>query len=265
MDTSVWIWIIVGVLVVAIIVVVALAVSSRGRAEKKRQAEHDKAEKLRAEARETELAARESEARAAQTKADAASAAAAAQQAQAQAAQADVDARRLADSVGEHESEATQRRAEQQEALRKADEVDPYVTTDASHDDRTTVRDGDTVRTTTPRTATTPCTTPATESPQHPTAWWVGMPRTPVETTPSCRTRTTTPRIEATSWTTTPPSPARRPGRAMRASTALSTTAPCRRPRVAIAPDPRRRLPGETSVHSRACLAGRAALGLTAW
>jgi uncharacterized membrane protein YccC len=148
MDTAVWIWIIVGVLVVAIIVVVALAVSSRGRAEKKRRAEHDRAEKLRAEARETELAARESEARAAQTKADAASAAAAAQQAQAQAAQAELDAQRLADTVGEHENEAMERRAAQQETLRKADEVDPYVTADATRDDRATVtdRDGDGVR-----------------------------------------------------------------------------------------------------------------------
>ncbi|WP_127473376.1 hypothetical protein [Microbacterium sulfonylureivorans] len=142
MDTAALIWIIVGVLVVAIIVVVALALTARGRAEQKRRAEHDKAQKLRAEARETELAARESEARAAQTRADAASAAAAAQQAQAQAAQADVDARRLADSVGEHESEAMERRAEQQETLRKADEVDPYVTPAAAddhavaHDDR---------------------------------------------------------------------------------------------------------------------------------
>lgn len=131
MDTAVLIWIIVGVLVVAIIVVVALAVTARGRAEKKRQAEHDEAEKLRAEAHEKELAARESEAKVAKTRADAASAAAAAQQAQAQAAQADLDARRLADSLDEHTTEAEQRRAEHEETLRKADEVDPYVTTAA--------------------------------------------------------------------------------------------------------------------------------------
>ncbi|WP_214467652.1 hypothetical protein [Microbacterium flavescens] len=137
MDTATLIWIIVGVIVVAIIVVVALALTARGRAEKKRQAEHEKAEKIRAEARETELAARESEARAAKSRADAASAAAAAQQAQAQAAQADVDARRLADTVSEHDAEAAKHRAEQEERLRKADDVDPYVTTDG--DDR----DGD--------------------------------------------------------------------------------------------------------------------------
>jgi len=132
MDTAVLIWIIIGVIVVAIIVVVALAMSARGRNERHRQAEHEKAEKLRAEARESELAAREGKARAAQVRADAASAAAASQQAQAQAAQADVEARRLADSVGEHEADATKHREEQQETLRKADEVDPFVTTDAA-------------------------------------------------------------------------------------------------------------------------------------
>ncbi|MHC3000053.1 hypothetical protein [Microbacterium sp. HJ5] len=136
MDTAVLIWIIVGVIVLAIIVVVTLALTAKGRTEKRRRAEHEKAEKLRAEARETELAARESEARAAQTRADAASAAAAAQQAQAQAAQADVDARRLADSVSEHDAEAAKRREEQQETLRRADDVDPYVTTDAGRDER---------------------------------------------------------------------------------------------------------------------------------
>lgn len=145
MDTAVLIWIIVGVLVVAIIVVVALAVTARGRAEKKRQAEHDEAEKLRADAHEKELAARESEAKVAKTRADAASAAAAAQQAQAQAAQADLDARRLADSLDEHTTEAEQRRAEHEETLRKADEVDPYVTTaaDSSGRDADDSRDAD--------------------------------------------------------------------------------------------------------------------------
>jgi Tfp pilus assembly protein PilX len=127
MDTSVLIWIIVGIIVVALIVV-GVVYFMRGRTEQRRRAEHDKAEKLRAQARESELAAREGEARAAQAKADAASAAAEAQQAQARAAQAEIDANRLSDTVGEHEAEAAKRRAEQEQTLRKADDVDPYVT-----------------------------------------------------------------------------------------------------------------------------------------
>jgi len=127
MDTAVLIWIIIGIIVVALIVIGAVFFM-RGRTEQRERAAHEKAEKLRADARESELAAREGEARAAQAKADAASAAAAAQQAQARAAQADVEANRLADTVDEHEAEAMKRRAEQEQTLRKADEVDPYVT-----------------------------------------------------------------------------------------------------------------------------------------
>ena len=142
MDTPVLIWIIIGIIVVALIVVGAVYFM-RNRTQQRERAAHEKAEKLRADARASELAAREGEARAAQAKADAASAAAAAQQAQARAAQADVDANRLADSVGKHEAEATKLRAEQAETLRKADHVDPYVTadgtrrTDADGTDRT--------------------------------------------------------------------------------------------------------------------------------
>lgn len=142
MDTATLIWIIVGILVIAIIVVVTLLLTRRGQAEKRRQAEHEKAEKLRAEAREREMAARENEARAVQAKADAASAAAAAQQAQARAAQADVEARRLADTVGEHEAEAQKHREHQEQTLRKADEVDPFVT-GAARDNRQSVSNDD--------------------------------------------------------------------------------------------------------------------------
>jgi Tfp pilus assembly protein PilX len=131
MDTAVLIWIIIGVIVVALIVIGAVFLM-RGRTEQRRRAEHDKAEKLRAQARESELAAREGEARAAQAKADAATAAAEAQQAQARAAQAELDANRLSDSVGEHEAEAAKLRAEQEKTLRKADDVDPYVTADGA-------------------------------------------------------------------------------------------------------------------------------------
>ena len=130
MDTPVLIWIIVGVIVV--LAIVGIVFWMRGRTEQRQRAEHEKAEKLRADARESELAAREGEARAAQAKADAASAAAAAQQAQARAAQADVDSRRLADTVDEHEADAAKHRAEQEQTLRKADDLDPYVTTDTT-------------------------------------------------------------------------------------------------------------------------------------
>jgi len=131
MDTSVLIWIIVAVVVVAVIVGIVL-MTSRRRAEHQRQVQHDKAEKLREEARQAELAAREREAKAAQVRADSASAAAEAAQAKARAQQADVEARRLADSVGEHDSDAAKQRQAQAEALRKADEIDPLVNTDGS-------------------------------------------------------------------------------------------------------------------------------------
>jgi membrane protein involved in colicin uptake len=131
MDTSVLIWIIVAVVVVAVIVGIVL-MTSRRRAEHQRQLQHDKADKLREEARQAELAAREREAKAAQVRADSASAAAEAEQAKARAAQADVEARRLADSVGEHDSDAAKQRQAQAEALRKADEIDPLVNTDGS-------------------------------------------------------------------------------------------------------------------------------------
>lgn len=130
MDTTVLIWIIVAVVVVAIVIVLALALTARGRRENRERAQHDKAEELRAEARESELAAREQEANVAQERANAAAAAAAAQQAQAQAAQADVEARRSAGKIGDYEAEAQERRDEQAETLRKADKVDPYVNDD---------------------------------------------------------------------------------------------------------------------------------------
>ncbi|GAA1957014.1 hypothetical protein [Microbacterium deminutum] len=142
MDTRVLIWIIIAIIVVALIVIGAVFFM-RSRNQQREKAQHDKAVKLREDARQSELAAREGEARAAQAKADAASAAAAAQQAQARAAQSDVEAQRLADSVGEHEAEADKLRAEQEQTLRKADEVDPYVTAGGASDPvaRTTTDD----------------------------------------------------------------------------------------------------------------------------
>jgi FtsZ-interacting cell division protein ZipA len=131
MDTSTLIWIIVGIIVVAVIIAVVV-MSSRRRAEHQRQVQHDKAEKLREEARQAELAAREREAKAAQVRADSASAAAEAEQAKARAAQAQVEADRLADSVGEHDSDAAKQRQAQADALRKADQIDPLVNADGS-------------------------------------------------------------------------------------------------------------------------------------
>jgi FtsZ-interacting cell division protein ZipA len=135
MDTTVLIWIIVAVVVVAIIIVLALVLTRRGRTEHRERVQHDKAEDLRADARESELAAREQEANAAQERANAAAAAATAQQAQAQAAQADVEAQRRAGNIGEYEAEAQERRNEQEESLRRADDVDPYVTSDETRDE----------------------------------------------------------------------------------------------------------------------------------
>lgn len=130
MDNTVLIWIIVAVVVVAIIIVLAIVLTSRGRAEHRKQAQHDKAEHMRSEARVSDLAAREQEANVARERAKAAGAAAAAQQAQAQAAQADVEARRSAGNIGEYEAEAQEHRGQQAETLRKADDVDPYVNDD---------------------------------------------------------------------------------------------------------------------------------------
>ena len=130
MDTTTLIWIIAGVVALALIVVVVLLVTARGRRDRRAAAQHDKAERLREEAHESELTAREHEAQIAQARADAASATAAAEQAKARAAQASIDAERHAGTIDEHVTDATKHREEQMETLRKADEVDPYVADD---------------------------------------------------------------------------------------------------------------------------------------
>lgn len=130
MDTTTLIWIIVGIIVVAIIVVVAVMMSRRNSA-KKLEAQHAKAQEIREDARRTEMAAREREAQAAQARADSASAAAEAEQAKARAAQASIEAERAAATIDDHQSGAEKLRAEQAEKLRKADELDPAVTTAA--------------------------------------------------------------------------------------------------------------------------------------
>ena len=147
MDTPTLIWIIIGVIVVAIIIVVAVMLSRRNSA-KRLEAQHKKAEGLREDARRTEMAAREREAQAAQARADSATATAEAEQAKARAAQAGIEAERAAATIDDHASDAAKLREEQAEKLRKADEVDPAVTTAGdARDARTgtdrTVTDGD--------------------------------------------------------------------------------------------------------------------------
>jgi type II secretory pathway pseudopilin PulG len=153
MDTTTVIWIIVGIVVVLAIVIIALVLTARGRRTRRFEQQHERAERLRADARETELAAREHEAQAARAQADAAAANAAAEAAKARAAEAAIDAERRAGTIDEHRDEAAGLRERQAETLRKADDVDPYVGDDRTSatgspdtvDGRTapTVRDAD--------------------------------------------------------------------------------------------------------------------------
>ncbi|MDR7187576.1 FtsZ-interacting cell division protein ZipA [Microbacterium sp. BE35] len=157
MDTTTPIWVIVGIVVVLAIVVVALLLTARGRRERRREHQHEHAEKLRADARETELQAREHEAEAARARADAAAASAAAEAAKARAAEAAIDAERRAGAIDEHRAEAEGLRQQHAEAMRKADDIDPYADgtgarstaappaaahADDARDDRDTVLEG---------------------------------------------------------------------------------------------------------------------------
>lgn len=135
MDASTLVWIIIGVVVVAIVIVVVVMLSRRNSS-RHLQAQHDKAESMREEARRTEVAAREREAGAAQARADSAAAVAEAEQAKARAAQAGVEAERASAAIDGHTSDAARLREEQAEQLRKADDIDPAVT--AAADDRST-------------------------------------------------------------------------------------------------------------------------------
>ncbi|MCR2808644.1 MULTISPECIES: hypothetical protein [unclassified Microbacterium] len=143
MDTSTLIWIIVGIVVVVAVVIIIAVVLSRRNSAKRLEAQHEKAQGLREDARKTETAAREREAQAAQARADTASAAAEAEQAKARAAQASVEADRAAATIDDHASDAAKLRAEQAEKLREADKIDPAVTTAGSRrtaDDRRAVQ-----------------------------------------------------------------------------------------------------------------------------
>nr|WP_205835033.1 hypothetical protein [Microbacterium sp. CFH 90308] len=111
-----------------VIVVVALLMTARSRRERRVEHQHDRAEELREDARSTELKALEREADVARARAETASANAAAEAARARAAEASIDAERRAGAIDEHQADAEKLRAEQAEKLRKADDVDPYVT-----------------------------------------------------------------------------------------------------------------------------------------
>lgn len=142
MDTNVLIWIAVAVVVLVIIILLVVALTSRRRRAERQRVQHDKAEQLRADARKSDLAAREQEAKAAQERAKIASAEAAAQQARAQAAQADVEARRAEGNIGSYERAAQERRSEHEETLQKADDLDPYTNDDDVRRDTSTNADG---------------------------------------------------------------------------------------------------------------------------
>ena len=124
METSTIIWIIVGIIVVIAIIVIAVLMTNRRRHEAHLEAERKKAADLRQNAYESDVARREREA-------DAATAAAAAKQAEADAMQAKLESERLANESAAHQADAEQLRAETDERLRKADEVDPDVVRDA--------------------------------------------------------------------------------------------------------------------------------------
>ncbi|MBB2966281.1 hypothetical protein [Leifsonia aquatica] len=113
MNTTGWIILIVVIVVIVIaIIVVALTAGRRRKLEHDRQ----RAQELRADARDDDLAAREREAKAAQATADAK--------------QAEVEAEQRRRSAEAHATEAAEARSSIDEKLAKADALDPDVRTD---------------------------------------------------------------------------------------------------------------------------------------
>ncbi|MEU1972572.1 hypothetical protein ABZ477_12995 [Microbacterium sp. NPDC019599] len=129
MDSTALIWIILAIAAALVVVIVIAFFVARRNSGRRDAVRHEKAEDLRARARQSAVAAEEVEARRARVEADAATAAAEAERAKARAAQAEVDARRYAD---EHADEVEKHRQEEAEIRRKADELDPYVDGDAA-------------------------------------------------------------------------------------------------------------------------------------
>ncbi|RDV44809.1 hypothetical protein DOE76_11365 [Leifsonia sp. ku-ls] len=108
-------WIILIVVVVVVIAVIAIIAATVGR-NRKREADRHRAEEMRESAAQSQLEAREREAKAARAAADAK--------------QAEVDAERLRREAQERESAAAEARSHSEEAMRRADHVDPDVKTD---------------------------------------------------------------------------------------------------------------------------------------
>jgi flagellar biosynthesis/type III secretory pathway M-ring protein FliF/YscJ len=119
--TGTVLWIVIAIVVVVIIVAVVLLLLRRGRVVAR--ANQHRAEKIRQDARNDELATREREAEALRVRADADRAKADAQKAQ-------VEAERLARTGADKQSEAQKMRSDVDGRLRRADELDPNVDTD---------------------------------------------------------------------------------------------------------------------------------------
>lgn len=160
MDTAM-VWIIVMIVVALVAIGVLAFFISRGTGQRREARHHEQAEKMRAQARESAVAAEDMRAQRMRTQADAATAAAEAERAKARAAQAEVDARRYTE---EHRREAEQHSVKAEELHRKADDLDPYA-----RGDREPVAAGATSRTAdaaTRRSATeTPAATEAGDKP----------------------------------------------------------------------------------------------------
>ncbi|VXB94348.1 Eukaryotic translation initiation factor 4B [Arthrobacter sp. 9AX] len=116
-ETAPWVWVIVAIVVVVLIVLLLLATGRRRKAlqQKRDDAHREKAAEIRRDAQDRELDAREREAKAARAKADAE--------------QAQVDAARLRQQAEHQATEAKSLREDIADRTRKADELDPDVTT----------------------------------------------------------------------------------------------------------------------------------------
>jgi FtsZ-interacting cell division protein ZipA len=125
MDTNTIVWIIIGVVVVIAIVAIVIWLTSRKRREAQVEAGRRKAEDLRAQAYESDVAARERQASAEQAQAEAKRADADAQEAAAQAERARLESERLAREGAGEQTEAAKYRTESQDHLREAATVDP--------------------------------------------------------------------------------------------------------------------------------------------
>jgi uncharacterized protein HemX len=123
MSTAAVVWIIVAVVVIAIIVVVAYF----GR-KSRLEANRTRAQEIRQKAKDDEFGAREREAKAAS--------------AEAAAKQAEVDAERLRREAAERIEDAQTVRAQSNEQVRKADEIDPDVRTTHTHASHRSDNDG---------------------------------------------------------------------------------------------------------------------------